>query len=109
MPATTRTLATAVFVTDPKTHETLLLAAGTTVADPTVAEQITHPDAWEPEQVRSADPQSAHPQCREVRDGRVRAALMLSDAEYAYLRSELGDIDRGDLMSATSALAQSRR
>ncbi|MEW2300022.1 hypothetical protein AB0958_08575 [Streptomyces sp. NPDC006655] len=64
MPATTRTLATTVFVTDPTTHETLLLAAGTTVADPTVAEQITHPDVWEPEQVQSVDPQSAPPQRR---------------------------------------------
>ncbi|MFB7247754.1 hypothetical protein CW362_38765 [Streptomyces populi] len=64
MPPTTRTIATAAFITDPKTHETLLLAAGTTVADPTVAEQITHPDVWEPKQVQSVDPQSAPPQHR---------------------------------------------
>ncbi|MER6378960.1 hypothetical protein ABT274_02880 [Streptomyces sp. NPDC001127] len=35
----------AVFVIDPKTHETLLLTAGTAVGDPAVAEQITHSDA----------------------------------------------------------------
>ncbi|MET9970877.1 hypothetical protein ABZZ80_34445 [Streptomyces sp. NPDC006356] len=59
-----RILAETVFVSDPKTHRTLLLEAGTTVDDPTVAEQITHPDAWEPEQVQSADPKSARPQRR---------------------------------------------
>ena len=49
---TARTLATAVFVTDPKTHETLLLQPGTEVSDRAISEQITHPDAWEPEEPR---------------------------------------------------------
>ncbi len=44
-----RTLATAVFVTDPESRESLLLTPGTTVTDPAVAEQITHPDAWAPD------------------------------------------------------------
>ncbi|MER5223825.1 hypothetical protein [Streptomyces flaveus] len=52
MPAATRTLATAVFVTDPETHETLLLQPGSEVSDPAIAEQITHPDAWIPEPPR---------------------------------------------------------
>jgi hypothetical protein len=53
MPTAVRTLATAVFVTDTRTHETLLLLPGTEVSDPAIAEQITHPGAWTPEQVRS--------------------------------------------------------
>ncbi|GGL03158.1 hypothetical protein [Streptomyces flaveus] len=52
MPAATRTLATAVFVTDPKTRETLLLQPGSEVSDPAITEQITHPDAWAPEPPR---------------------------------------------------------
>ncbi|AWK09560.1 hypothetical protein DDQ41_12245 [Streptomyces spongiicola] len=48
MPAATRTLTAAVFVTDPKTHETLLLQPGAQVSEPAIAEQITHPDAWAP-------------------------------------------------------------
>lgn len=51
---TARTLAAAVFVTDPKTHETLLLQPGAEVGDPEIAEQITHPDAWAPEQTRQS-------------------------------------------------------
>lgn len=51
MPAA-RTLATAVYVTDPKTRETLLLQPGTEVSDSAIAEQITHPDAWMPEPPR---------------------------------------------------------
>ncbi|MFF2566732.1 hypothetical protein [Streptomyces sp. NPDC058084] len=51
MPAA-RTLTTAVFVTDPKTHETLLLRPGTEISDPAIADQITHPDAWVPEPPR---------------------------------------------------------
>ncbi|CAM5466801.1 hypothetical protein [Streptomyces aurantiogriseus] len=43
---TTRILATAVFVSAPKTRETLLLEPGTEVSDPAIAAQITHPDAW---------------------------------------------------------------
>ncbi|WP_328769401.1 hypothetical protein [Streptomyces sp. NBC_00286] len=53
MPAA-RTLATAVFVTDPKTHETLLLQPGSEVSDPAITEQITHPDAWAPEPPRQS-------------------------------------------------------
>ncbi|MGC9540015.1 hypothetical protein [Streptomyces sp. UG1] len=49
---TARTLATAVFVTDPKTHETLLLQGGEQVNDPAIADQITHPDAWASEPPR---------------------------------------------------------
>ncbi|MFF3060172.1 hypothetical protein [Streptomyces sp. NPDC057909] len=49
---TTRTLATAVFVTDPITHETLLVQPGTQITDPAIAEQITHPDAWASEPPR---------------------------------------------------------
>ncbi|OKJ89141.1 hypothetical protein [Streptomyces sp. CB02400] len=49
---TTRVLTTAVFVTDPKTHETILLQPGTEVSDPAIADQITHPDAWTPEPPR---------------------------------------------------------
>ncbi|WP_435059409.1 hypothetical protein [Streptomyces sp. bgisy060] len=52
MPAASRTLATAVFVTDPKTHETVLLQPGTEVTDPALADQIAHPDAWAPEPPR---------------------------------------------------------
>ncbi|MBK3562561.1 hypothetical protein [Streptomyces sp. MBT62] len=65
-------------------YGTLPLAAGTTVEDPNVAEQITHPDAWEPEQAQSADPKLARSQRRakSVTD-RVRGALMLDDAEDA--------------------------
>ncbi|WP_438491814.1 hypothetical protein [Streptomyces asiaticus] len=48
----TRTLATAVFVTDPKTHEMVLLQPGTEVSNPAIADQITHPDAWLPEPPR---------------------------------------------------------
>ncbi|WP_369178631.1 hypothetical protein [Streptomyces mutabilis] len=52
MPSTSsarpRTLATAVFVTDPETRESLLLAPGTTVTDPALIDQITHPAAWAP-------------------------------------------------------------
>lgn len=51
-----RTLAETVFVTDPKTHGTLLLTAGTEVTDPAVAEQITHPDAWVPEPTPVPEP-----------------------------------------------------
>ncbi|MEU1701184.1 hypothetical protein [Streptomyces pseudogriseolus] len=51
---TARTLATAIFVTNPKTHETLLLQPGTEVNDTTIAEQITHPDAWAPEPPRQS-------------------------------------------------------
>ncbi|WP_328436566.1 hypothetical protein OHA71_03785 [Streptomyces sp. NBC_00444] len=43
---TARTLASAVFVTDPKTRETLLLQPGTEISDPVIAEQITHTAAW---------------------------------------------------------------
>ncbi|MDH2389369.1 hypothetical protein QCN29_11305 [Streptomyces sp. HNM0663] len=50
--AAARTLAAAVFVTDPKTHQTLLLQPGAEVSDPAIAEQITHPDAWVPEPPR---------------------------------------------------------
>ncbi|GAA2656883.1 hypothetical protein [Streptomyces vastus] len=53
MPAA-RTLATAVFVTDPKTHETVLLQPGSEVGDPAIAEQITHPDAWVTEPPRQS-------------------------------------------------------
>ncbi|MEU0443587.1 hypothetical protein ABZ202_28300 [Streptomyces sp. NPDC006186] len=49
---TARTLTSAVFVTDPKTNETLLLQPGVEVADPAIAEQITHPSAWAPEAPR---------------------------------------------------------
>lgn len=49
---TIRTVATAVFVTDPRTHETLLLRAGAEINDPAIVEQITHPDAWAPEPPR---------------------------------------------------------
>ncbi|MEU5093752.1 hypothetical protein [Streptomyces sp. NPDC020996] len=49
---TARTLASAVFVVDPKTHESLLLRPGAEVTDPAIAEQITHPDAWAPEPPR---------------------------------------------------------
>jgi hypothetical protein len=49
---TPRILATAVFVTDPKTYETALLQPGAEVSDPSIAEQITHPDAWVPEPPR---------------------------------------------------------
>ncbi|MEU3046198.1 hypothetical protein ABZ705_06620 [Streptomyces sp. NPDC006984] len=52
MPAAARTLATAVFITDPKTHETLLLQPGTEVTDAALADQITHPEAWAPEPPR---------------------------------------------------------
>ncbi len=52
MPAAARTLASAVFVTDPTTHETLLLRPGAEVAEPAIAEQITHPAAWAPEAPR---------------------------------------------------------
>ncbi|MFF9403473.1 hypothetical protein [Streptomyces sp. NPDC014744] len=52
MPAASRTLATAVFITDPKTHETLLLPPGAEVSDPAIADQITHPEAWAPEPPR---------------------------------------------------------
>ncbi|MGC9543972.1 hypothetical protein [Streptomyces sp. UG1] len=55
--AATRTLAETVFVTDPKNHETLLLAAGTTVTDPVLAAQITHPEAWMPEAARVPEAQ----------------------------------------------------
>lgn len=48
MPAAARTLAAAVFVTDPKTHETVLLHPGAEVSDPAIAAQITHPGAWAP-------------------------------------------------------------
>lgn len=51
MPAA-RTLAAAVFVTDPTTHETLLLQPGTEITNPAIADQITHPDAWAPEPPR---------------------------------------------------------
>lgn len=51
MPAA-RTLATAVFVTDPRSHEILLLQPGTEITDRAVADQITHPDAWAPEPPR---------------------------------------------------------
>lgn len=54
---TIRTLATAVFVTAPKTHETLLLAAGTEVTDPEIEKQITHPDAWASESTSALVPQ----------------------------------------------------
>lgn len=43
---TTRTLAAAVFVSDPKTHETMLLQPGAEITDSAIAAQITHPDAW---------------------------------------------------------------
>ena len=49
---TARTLASTVFVTDPKTHESLVLQPGTEVTDPAIAEQITHQDAWTPEPPR---------------------------------------------------------
>ncbi|MER6076974.1 hypothetical protein [Streptomyces sp. NPDC001833] len=49
MPVPGHTLASAVFVTDPRTHETVLLQPGEQVNDPAIAEQITHPDAWTPE------------------------------------------------------------
>ncbi|MEU8522887.1 hypothetical protein [Streptomyces sp. NPDC048577] len=52
MPAASRTLATAVFITDPKTQETVLLQPGTEITDPAIADQITHPDAWAPEAPR---------------------------------------------------------
>ena len=52
-----RTLAATVFVTAPKTHETLLLTAGTEVTDPAIEDQITHPDAWAPEPAHAADTQ----------------------------------------------------
>ncbi|MEU1119932.1 MULTISPECIES: hypothetical protein [unclassified Streptomyces] len=61
MPAT-RTLAAAVFVTDPTTHETLLLQPSTQITDPAIAEQITHPDAWlseEPRPSRRSKPTEA--------------------------------------------------
>ncbi|MGW2886437.1 hypothetical protein ACWDDN_13970 [Streptomyces griseoruber] len=54
MPAAARTLATAVFVTAPKTQETLLLQPGTEIRDAAIAEQITHPDAWVLEQPRQS-------------------------------------------------------
>lgn len=60
MPAA-RALATAVFVTDPKTHETLLLQPGSEVSDPAVAEQITHPDVWAPEPPRQPRRTKAEP------------------------------------------------
>jgi hypothetical protein len=47
-----RTLATAVFVTNPKSRESLLLVPGTTVTAPALADQITHPDAWLPDPPR---------------------------------------------------------
>lgn len=47
-----RRLAETVFVTDPATHDTVVLKAGTEVLDPALAEQITHPDAW----IRHAEP-----------------------------------------------------
>ncbi|MDQ8706833.1 hypothetical protein RCO28_30830 [Streptomyces sp. LHD-70] len=43
-----RRLAETVFVTDPTTHDTVVLKAGSEVQDPALAAQITHPDAWEP-------------------------------------------------------------
>lgn len=52
MPAAIRILATAVFVTDPESHDTLLLQPGTEVSDPALTDQITHPDAWLPEPPR---------------------------------------------------------
>ena len=52
MPTQPRALATAVFVIDPKTHQTLLLPPGAQVTDPAIEEQITHPDAWAPEPAR---------------------------------------------------------
>ncbi|MFI1563888.1 hypothetical protein ACH4ZX_12645 [Streptomyces sp. NPDC020490] len=61
MPAATRTLATAVFLADPKTHETLLLQPGAEVSDPAIAEQITHPDAWVPDQIRQSRRGKAEP------------------------------------------------
>jgi hypothetical protein len=56
-----RTLAAAVFVTDPETRESLLLTPGTAVTDPAVAEQITHPDAWAPDPPRQPRRSKADP------------------------------------------------
>lgn len=52
-----RTLAATVFVTDLKTHETLLLSAGTRLTDSAIAEQITNPDAWGSEPYPDPEPQ----------------------------------------------------
>lgn len=52
MSGSPRILAASVFITDPKTHETLLLQPGTEVSDPAFAEQITHPSAWAPRSPR---------------------------------------------------------
>ncbi|MGI5401914.1 hypothetical protein ACQEVG_21215 [Streptomyces sp. CA-135486] len=49
-----RTLAVAVFVIDPTTHETVLLQPGTQITDPAIAEQMTHPDVWAPDPPRQS-------------------------------------------------------
>lgn len=55
-------LATAVHILDPVEHVPVVLLAGTQVADPAVAEQITNPRCWEddpPASQKSGSPTSA--------------------------------------------------
>ncbi|MET8538298.1 hypothetical protein ABZV67_43045 [Streptomyces sp. NPDC005065] len=54
-----RRLATAVHLEHPKTHELLILQPGDE-PDEDVAEAITNPDAWEPEEV-TGDDQASDP------------------------------------------------
>lgn len=69
-----RILAETVFATDPKTHQTLLLTAGTEVTDQGVAEQITHPDAWAPTPVKTAEGKPSRPTRRTKSDSDEPAA-----------------------------------
>ncbi|MFD9796786.1 hypothetical protein ACFWXK_38215 [Streptomyces sp. NPDC059070] len=42
-----RRLVECVFITDPDSQDVVILQPGTVVTDPRIAEQITHPVAWE--------------------------------------------------------------
>lgn len=57
-----RRLAVCVFVTDPDSRDVVILQPGTPVIDARIAEQITHPEAWEegylPEQKNTAEDES---------------------------------------------------
>ncbi|MET8442721.1 hypothetical protein ABZV28_17640 [Streptomyces sp. NPDC004981] len=88
MPATPRTLATTVFITNPKTHQTLLLKPGTEVTDPALA----GPD-HALRRLAAGTTAAAPPHQTRPRD----VGMTLTDADQAYLTSELGAADRTDL------------
>uniref|UniRef100_A0AAU2V751 Transposase n=1 Tax=Streptomyces sp. NBC_00003 TaxID=2903608 RepID=A0AAU2V751_9ACTN len=58
-----RRLAVCVYVTDPDSRDVVILQPGTPVTDARIAEQITHPEAWEegdpPEQENTAKDESS--------------------------------------------------